>query len=242
MKKAQSIQYFLLLTLAAVALVPLSAIADDRPDWRTGNAQTVQARRSGYDLTGMVVSVRGDGDGFVLRTGNRDVYVEAEGGVRVHYRGRSYRVRDLERGDRVAVDLSSSSYGRTARARSVEVLQSASDGRYGYDPNYGRDDRYRRDDRYGRDGRYDDAYGHRGNDVLRGHVVSVNRGRDTMVIRTDRGRNVEVDARPLVQRRGRNWERGIRRGEYVEVRGMFHGRIFVADAIRDAGYDRYGRR
>ncbi|HEY0592318.1 MAG TPA: hypothetical protein VGF40_11165, partial [Thermoanaerobaculia bacterium] len=233
-------------SLAGAALLPLSAIADDRPDWRTQSVQTAQARRA-YDLTGTVVSVRGDGDGFVLRTGRQDVYVEAEGGVRVYYRGRAYRVRDLERGDRVAVDLGSSSYGRTARARSVEVLESVSDGRYGYDP-YGRDDRYRRDDRYGRDdrydrdrGRYDDSYGHRGNELLRGYVVSLNRGRDTMVVRAENGRQYEVDARPLVETHGRNWDRGVRRGEYVELRGMFHGRIFVADAISTAGYDRYGR-
>ncbi len=240
MRKAQSIQRFLLLMLTGVALLPLSAIADDRPDWRTGSAQAVQARRTG-DLTGTIVDIRSNGDGFVLRTRGRDVYVEARGGVVAHYRGRRYRIRDLERGDRVAVDLISSS-GRYLRARSVEVLQSVSDGRYGRDP-YGRDDRYGRDDPY--DDRYDDPYGqHRGNDVLSGRVVSIDARRDLMIVRAN-GRDVEVDARPLVQRQGRNWERGIRTGEYVELRGMFHGRVFVADSIGRSGgygYDPYGRR
>jgi hypothetical protein len=236
MKKVQSIQRFLLLMLAAALLAPLSAIAEDRPDWRTGSVVEVQARRGGADLTGTVVGVRSNGDGFVLRTRGRDVYVEAKGGVRAYYRGRAYRIRDLERGDRVAVDLRSTS-SRVLKARSVEVLQSVSDGRYRRDGRY--DDRYGRNDRYGRDpyGR-NDGYGqHRGNELLRGQIVRVDHRRYTMIVRTDGRRDVEVDTRPLMDQRGA--DRSLRTGDYVELRGMFHGRIFVADAVSRS--DRYGR-
>lgn len=245
MKKVQSIQGFLLLMLAAIAFVPLSVIAEDRPDWRTNGAQTIKARKGGWDLTGTVVDVDRDGDGFALRTRGRDIYIQAQGGVSARYRGRRYRIRDLERGDRVAVDLLSTA-SRVPRARAVEVLESVAEtGRYGRDPygrndrndDYGRSDGYDRNDRYGQDGR---------DERLTGRIVSIDARREVMVVRADSRRDVQVDGRALARAYGRDWDRGLRTGDRVELRGMFHGGLFVADAIEGGSgygrYDPYGRR
>ncbi|MGH9458639.1 MAG: hypothetical protein ACRD2J_13490 [Thermoanaerobaculia bacterium] len=236
MRQPKPTQRFLLLSLLVLALAPLSSFAEERPEGMsvTSDLRTDDDRGRGgeRDLVGTVLAVAPDGDSFVIRTGRDQVRVEASGGVRVWFRGRHYRVRDLERGDRVAVDLTGSWW--RARARSVEVLESVSHrGRYGQDDGrYDRyDDRYDRDDRYGR--------------TLSGRVISYDARRDRMVVRTSSGRDWVVDARRLRASHGPAWERGVRAGEWIELEGRFVGRVFVAEWIgRDArsDYGRYGRR
>lgn len=247
MTQTTRIQRLLGAALFAAAFVPLSAFAEERPDWRTGKTQVqgetqvVQAqvaqgvRRGGErDLRGTVMSVDHDGDGFRLESNRGIVYVRATGGVPVYYDGRRYRVRDLERGDRVTVDLvDSSGY---ARARSVEVTRSISDSRYG------RDDRYDR----GRD-RYDDRYDDR-NDRYRderslaGQVVQLDARRDVMVVRVDR-RDVRVDARQLRRSHGSDWERAVRVGEHIQLEGYWSNNgLFVAEWMgrRASTWDKNG--
>ena len=199
--------------------------ADDRPEWRTKQVRpNVNDRRGGdSDLRGTVVAVQQNGDGFILRTGRREVRVDARGGVPAYYNGRRYRIRDLERGDQVAVDLISNSWGGY-RARSVEVLRSVShDGRYG-DGRYGGYDPYDRDDRYGEYGRYE---------RIAGQVVSFDGRRDVMILRTSSRQEMAVD----IGRVRNRTSRAIRVGDWLELEGTYDGRTFVADRISNSrGY------
>ncbi|HVR43105.1 MAG TPA: DUF5666 domain-containing protein, partial [Thermoanaerobaculia bacterium] len=111
--------------------------------------------------------------------------------------------RDLERGDRVAVDLVSAR--GALRARSVRVLESVSHrGGYGLD-------------------------GRRGT-LLEGRIVGIDARRDRLVVRGDRGRPITVDGRRLDRSHGRAWARGLRVGEPVRIHGSFNRRgVFVAE-------------
>jgi hypothetical protein len=207
----------------------MSMFADERPDWRTTQVRPkINDRRGGdSDLEGTVVAVRQNGDEFILRTRRGEVRVDARGGVPAYYNGRRYRIRDLERGDRVAVDLISSSSRGRYRARSVEVLRSVShdgrygDGRYGdYDP-YDRDNR---DDRYGDYGRYE---------RISGQVVSFDGRRDVMILRTSSREELAVD---IARVRNRT-SQAIRVGDWLELEGTYDGRTFIADRIASSrGY------
>lgn len=203
-------------------LVPLSAFADDRPDRRTYDRDDRIARRG--DIAGVVTWVARDGDDFSLRTNRGDVRVEAKGGVPVYYRGQRYRVRDLERGDRVAVDLRGN--GRTLKARSVEVISSRSSGRLG-DGRYGRDD-----GRYGRDdGRYGDDQNR--SRTLEGRIASFDERRGLMYLESSSRDTIAVDVRSLDRSAGRDWARGLNRGDYVQVVGLWNGRVLLAQRIAE---------
>lgn len=219
MIQPQFLQRLVVFAFAFLFLTPLSLFAEDRPDWRTNRVRSnVNDRRGDSDVRGVVVSVNPNGDEFLLRTGRRTIRIDARGGVSTHYRGRRYRIRDLERGDRVAVDLVSTSFGY--RARSVEVLDSASHrGRY---------------DRYDVDARGS-------HDRLSGWVVSVDSDQGLMIVRTNSSRELAVNMRQL----GNNSIRSIRAGDRVELAGSYDGRTFVAESIRlsNSGEDwRNGRR
>lgn len=206
-------------------LVPVSAFADDRPDQRTYGRDDRVARRG--DIAGVVTWVARDGDDFALRTNRGDVRIEAKGGVPVYYRGQRYRVRDLERGDRVAVDLRGNS--RTLKARSVEVISSRSVGRYD-DGRYG-DGRYGRDDgRYG-DGRYGNYRDQ--SRTLEGRVASFDERRGLMYLEVGSRNTIAVDVRSLDRYEGRDWARGLSRGDYVQVVGLWNGRVLLAQRISE---------
>lgn len=224
MSKIQLLQRVVFVLVAILGAAPVSLIADDRPDSSTRMVQLEGYRgERGYDLEGVVVAVNPNGDDFVLRSRGRQVRVDARGGVVAWYQGRRYRIRDLERGDRIVVDLATSR-SRYPRARSVEVIESVS--RRGYGRNQDRDGRYGQ-------GRFD---------FVGGSIVSFNSRRDLIQLRTDSGRDISVDTRRL-----RNeWTQGLRGGDWVEFQGYYSGRVFVADSVsnrrdRDRGRDRRDR-
>jgi hypothetical protein len=225
MRQHQFLQRVLFFSAVLLFLAPMSMFADERPDWRTKQVRpNVNDRRGGdSDLQGTVVSVRPNGDEFILRTRRGEIRVDARGGVPAYYNGRRYRIRDLERGDQVAVDVISSSRGRY-RARSVEVLRSVShDGRTG-DGRYGDYDPYDRGDRYGEYGRYE---------RISGQVVSFDGRRDVMILRTSSRQELAVD---IARVRNRT-SRAIRIGEWLELEGTYDGRTFIADRIASSrGY------
>jgi hypothetical protein len=217
---------------AAAVLLPLSVFADSRHDWRTGEQINVQARRAHWDIDGTVLSVHSSGDRFALRTSRGTVQIEAKGGVKVRDGNRTFRVRDLRRGDRVGVDLRNGN-SRHLRAREVFLINDR-----GYRDDRYRDDRYR-NDRY-RNDRYRDD---RRQVMLEGEVVTLSAHGDVLVLRQSRGGNVRVDARPLQQRYGRDWARSLRRGQHVRVYGQFaRGNVFVADSFDGRTWDNWGRR
>lgn len=222
MRQRSGIQRLALLTLAAIAFLPSSLFAEDRPAERTTPIQAeVYHRGDVRDLEGIVVDVSSDGDDILLRTGNGRVRIDAGGGVRVSYRGERFRVRDLERGDRIAVDLISTR-GRRLRARSIEVLMSVS-----HDRGNRRDRGPDRDrDRGWRDGDRDRT--------VSGQIASFDARLSQMSLRTRDGRNVIVDTRLLDRRYGRSWARSVRVGDWVEIEGEFDGWNFVAES-----FDRY---
>jgi len=219
MTQHTTIQRFALSALAAIAVLPSSIFAEDRPEQRTTPIQAeVYHRGDARDLEGIVVDVSGDGDDILLRTAKGRVLIDAGGGVRVFYRGERFRVRDLERGDRIAVALISTS-GRRLRARSIEVLMSVSHER-GNRRDGGRD---RDRDRRWRDGDRDS--------FVSGQIVSFDARRNQMSLRTRDGRNVIVDTRLLDRGYGRSWARSVRVGDWVEFEGEFDGWTFVAGSF-----------
>ena len=213
--KRQSLQRVVLFALAVTLFGTLSIFPDDRLDGRTE-----VGRYGARDVVGTVTRVAGDGDDFWIRTNRGEVRIEAKGGVRVYHNGRTYRVRDLDRGDYVAVDLQNSS--NKLKARSVEVLRSV--GGYGYGG-------------YGDYGDYNGANGGR-YARLEGQVVSVDSRRNTMVVRTRSQGDAVINVRELERRYGRYWARDLRRGEWVLVQGYWNGRTFTAtDLDQRAGWD-----
>ena len=230
MIKRFDFQRVVMIAIAGLGIGTMSLSAEERPDWRTsGTTMEVRAPRDSSrvraDLSGTVVAVHGSGDRFVLRTSRGDIQVEAKGGVPVYFRGMRYRVRDLERGDRVAVDLKSDR-GRKLHARSVEVITSRSHS--------GRD--------YRGDYRGDDRGDYRGERYLTGRVISFDARRDILIVRTNQGRDVRVDGRRLDDRHGRSWPTSIRVGDWIELSGNWNRRgVFVAEEIgrdRRGGYGR----
>lgn len=216
--------------LGVFSFVPVYAQSDERPvqgtegtaigERVTGQAELRTSPDRG-DLEGVVLSVNPNGDDFVMRSNGTDVLIDARGGVKAWFQGRAYRIRDLERGDVVDVHLYSTSSRDYFRARSVDVLRSVSHDRYG-------NDRYRR---YG--DRYDVGYRDdwRRRDVSQrvsfdGRVVSVRRGLAVITVRTERGRNLNVDLSRLSNRSYRS----LKVGDYVVVRGyLLNGAMVATD-------------
>ena len=206
----------------------VSVFGEERPDWRTAQADLRVDVRAPHLIEGVVADVTRDGDDIFLRTGGQTIRIEAHGGVKAWYRGRAYRVRDLERGDVVRVDLDEQR-GRRYRARSIEVLRSIS-----HDPVHGRRDRdygYDRDrDDYGRDRGYDRRDRQRMR--LDGRVVALDRHRDQMIIRVDARREIEVDLRYAYTRNSKHSPlRKIRVGDVVRLEGWFDRGVFVANRL-----------
>lgn len=211
MKQGQWIQKLLLSSITAVFLLPLSLFADGSPQqWTESLHADVRVQPDHRRLEGVVLHVSSDGDTFLLETTRERVRIDARGGVAAYYQGRRYRIRDLERGDRVLVELRSSS-SRRPRARSVEVLYSVShDGRHRRNP----------------------GIDHR----IEGRVVSLDHARNLMLVRVDRRQEVRVDLGRL-HRSDRRWHNQIRVGDVVRIEGIFDGRIFRAHSLHPAQWN-----
>jgi hypothetical protein len=129
------------------------------------------------------------------------------------------------------VDLRGNS--RKPKARSIEVISSTSFGRYGRDDGRYGDGRYGRDDdRYGRD---DGWYG---NDAgrsrtLEGRIASFDERRGLMYLEVASRDTIAVDVRSLDRYEGRDWARGLSRGDYVQVVGPWNGRVLLAQRISE---------
>lgn len=217
-----------LAVMAAVAiLLPLSLFADSRPQYRTNARGDAYDRRTGQ-IDGVVRDVRDRGRAIVLSTTRGTHTITANGGTRVFYRGRSYRAADLDRGDRVRVTLAGN--GRNLRARSIEVLQSASRGYgavpYGNRDRYGDRDGYR--DRDGRDSRNQYA-------TVYGFVSQIDHWNNRFQLRSSEGPAFWVDSRAERDATARR----LRIGDRVLVRGVMDRGVFRATDIQ---LDRSDRR
>lgn len=219
------------MALAAVvmAFAGVSVFGEERPDWRTAQADLRVDVRAPHLIEGVVADVTRDGDDIFLRTGDQTIRIEAHGGVKAWYRGRAYRVRDLERGDVVRVDLDEQR-GNRYRARSIEVLRSIS-----HDQGYGRGDRDYRYDRNRGDGRRDRGYDRRDRQRMRldGRVVALDRHRDQLVIRVDSRRELQVDLRDAYTGSKHSPLRKIRVGDVIRLEGWFDRGVFVAQSLEE---------
>lgn len=194
-----------------------SAFTDERPLTGTmqlqqsGREITVDGRREGprrgeVEVDGTVTRAGRD---LVVNTNRSAVRILASSRVPVYYNGRTYRVSNLEVGDRIRV------IGRITRDRAVEarwigVVSSISDRRY--------DRRYQRDE------------------VITGVVTTIDHRRETLRLRTQNGRTVVVDADDVSRRGSEVRFDRLRPGDRITVVGRFtSSNAFRAELIRIPG-------
>jgi hypothetical protein len=188
----------LLMAGAVTAMLVPSSFAQSPRD------QRVYGQRQGYAnrvVEGTVQSIAHDRYGDHVRlTSGMDLIVPAA--ITGTYQGRRYGATSLQPGDTVRMNVySREGDGRDAEVRSLELLSR--NAGYGNDNVWGADRR------------------------LNGTVVSVNRRARSMVVRTDRGRTINVDLGN--NGRGRN---NFRAGDRVSISGRMDRNIVIADDIR----------
>jgi hypothetical protein len=180
----------------------------------TGSSPTrsTAAERPGR-IDGTVRTVNGDDNRLVIETDHREMLtIRASGTTPVHYRGNTYRIRDLQQGDRIRVDADTS-YGSSSdvQARSIEVTQSV------------------------------EERGSSGSSAASGQVTSIS-GRITSVdkstdtIRVDNGRGeVAVDIHAASDAGGyRLRTPDLHSGDQVDVTGAYgvSSDVFIASTVR----------
>ncbi len=229
MKQVSDSKWLIAATVLVFSVTGVSASGEERPDLRTAQADLRMDVRAPDVIEGVVADVTRDGDDVFLRTGGQTIRIEAHGGIKAWYQGRAYRVRDLERGDLIRVDLDDHQ-GNRYRARSIEVLRSIShDGPYQGRDRY--DDRYDRDRRYDRDTRRDVS--------VEGRVARIDRRYDEMVLRIDARRELIVDLRRLDGRGRHSPMHKVKVGDVVRVEGRLDRGVLVARDVDELhGRDR----
>ena len=170
-----------------------------------GTTPTTAPDRLGR-VEGVVRQVNPDEGRVVMETDRREmITVRATSATPVYYRGNTYRISNLEVGDRIRVEPeSATSSGTEMRARVIDVLQSVQET--------------------GGTARQVGA--------LTGRVVSVDRRND--VIRVDTGRGqVRVDLTSATDTSGRR-VRGsdLQVGDRVDLSGNYSGDSFIATTVR----------
>jgi hypothetical protein len=174
----------------------------------SGTTPSTSAQRIGR-IEGVVQQINFDEGRIVIVTDRREVLtVRTPQGTPVLYRGDTYRVSNLEEGDRIRVEPEggSSVNGTEIRARSIEVTQSSQEGNGG-SPS-------------------------RGVGALTGRVTRVDR--TTNVVQVDTGRGtIAVDLRSASDPTGKPVRgRDVQAGDHVSLSGSYSGSTFVASTIR----------
>jgi hypothetical protein len=152
-----------------------------------------------------VQQINAEAGRLVIVTDQREALtVRTPQGTPVRYHGDTYRVSNLEVGDRVRVEAEGGATGNDVRARSIEVTQSAQES------------------------------GSRANGVgaLSGRVTRVDRTNN--VIQVDGGRGaIAVDLRTASDPDGKPVRaRDVQAGDQVELSGSYSGSTFVASTLR----------
>lgn len=178
------------------------------------------------------------------RDRGREVVLYYDDDTVVEFEGQTYRVDDLERGDRIAADVEET--GGRLRVRNIDVLEDATSG-----DRYSDRDRYRDDD-----DRYDDD---RDEDTLRGTVRYVDSRARLLEVepsRTSSGFStgtsgsrsnlvvVYYDTNTTVEFQGRRYQpENLEQGDVVEIdliRAGTNGRL-MAEEIEVISDSRSGR-
>jgi hypothetical protein len=178
----------------------------------SGTRSTVTERPGRID--GTVRTVNGDDNRFVIETDRREMLtIRGSGTTPVHYRGGTYRIRDLEQGDRIRVDADTSAgTSGDVQARSIDVVQSAQERRGSASSSSGQVT------------------------TISGRITGVDRPTDT--IRIDNGRGeVAVDVHTAADAGGHRVRAAdLRVGDEVDITGAYgvSSDVFIASTIRSA--------
>lgn len=156
-------------------------------------------------VEGVLQQINAEAGRLVIVTEQREVLtVRTPQRTPVRYHGDTYRISNLEVGDRIRVEIDGGAAGTDLSARSIEVTQSAQES------------------------------GSRSNGVgaLSGRVTRVDRGNN--VIQVDGGRgSVAVDLRAATDPDGKQVRaRDVQAGDQVEISGSYTGSTFVATTLR----------
>ncbi|HEX3070877.1 MAG TPA: DUF5666 domain-containing protein [Thermoanaerobaculia bacterium] len=156
-------------------------------------------------VEGVLQQINAEAGRLVIVTDQREVLtVRTPQRTPVSYHGDTFRISNLEVGDRIRVEINGGAAGTDLSARSIEVTQSANES------------------------------GSRTNGVgaLSGRVTRVDRGNN--VIQVDAGRgSVAVDLRATTDPDGKTVRaRDVQAGDQVELSGSYTGSTFVATTLR----------
>ena len=158
-------------------------------------------------VEGVVQQINAEAGRLVIVTDQRELLtVRAPQGTPVRYHGDTYRVSNLEVGDRIRVEAEGGAggNGNDVRARSIEVIQSAQES------------------------------GSKSSGVggVSGRVTRVDRTNNVIQVDTGRG-TTAVDLRSATDPEGRQMRaRDVQAGDHVELSGSFNGSTFVATTLR----------
>lgn len=194
-----------------------TGVGDTRPlgsiSTPTASGTTSNAAGSSSRIEATVRQVNGDDDRVVVETDRREmITLRGSASTPVYYRGKTYRFRDLEQGDRIRIDADTSG-GTTGeiRARSIEVVQSAQD----------------------QSGSARNSGGSTAT-TISGRVTQIDKARD--IVRIDNGRGeVRVDLRAANDESGRRVRAaGLQTNDRVDITGSYSGNsdVFIATTVR----------
>ncbi|HXG58984.1 MAG TPA: DUF5666 domain-containing protein [Thermoanaerobaculia bacterium] len=196
--------------LGRVIPAPQTGVGTTRsPSTVTTPDTTPAAPERAGRLEGIIREINAREGRIVIETDRRELLtVRTTAETPVWYRGESYRVSNLEIGDRIRIDADAPRSGGEVRARSVEVTRAVQEGG---------DER-----RIG---------------ALSGRVTRVDRALDIVRIETARG-VVRVDVATAVDETGRRVRAAdFQIGDQVDLSGRYGpaGDIFIASTVRFAG-------
>ncbi|MEA2162483.1 MAG: hypothetical protein QOK37_610 [Thermoanaerobaculia bacterium] len=158
-------------------------------------------------IDGVLQQINAEAGRLVIVTDQREVLtVRTPQGTPVRFHGDTYRVSNLEVGDRVRVEVDNGAIGTDLRARSIEVTQSSRES--GANAN--------------------------GVGSLSGRVTRIDRLNNTIQVDAGRG-SINVDLRTATDPDGKPVRaRDVQAGDVVELSGSYTGSTFVASTLRFA--------
>lgn len=224
---------------------------DDRYDPYEQRVTDVRGTIESIDTRARAIVVDAEDTGYQnsLRNGNDNLVLYYDDSTTVEHQGRTYRVQDLERGDRIQAEIAEASDRDRLRVEEIQVLYDVTSNGTGTQ-NDDWNDRNDRNDRYDdRNDRNDDAYQ---TGDLRGTVRYIDTRARTLELDTSRynsnfstgtgsssstGRTGDVvvvyyDAQTTVEFEGRRYQiENLERGDVVEVDTRSSGGRLMAEEI-----------
>jgi len=159
-------------------------------------------------MEGVLQQINAEAGRLVIVTDQREVLtVRTPQGTPVRYHGDTYRISNLEVGDRIRVEPQGgvTANGTELRARSIEVMQSAQES--GAAPT--------------------------GVGGVSGRVMRVDRTANVIQVDTGRGATIAADLRNASDPAGKPVRaRDVQAGDHVELSGSYSGGTFLASTLR----------